>query len=32
MAADGDLVVVMGAGPVWKIGHAFLGRGAGNAR
>ena len=21
---DGDLVVVMGAGPVWKIGHAFL--------
>ena len=27
MAADGDLVVVMGAGPVWKIAHAFLGRG-----
>jgi UDP-N-acetylmuramate--alanine ligase len=26
MAADGDLVVVMGAGPVWKIGHSFLGR------
>jgi UDP-N-acetylmuramate-alanine ligase len=30
MAADGDLVVVMGAGPVWKIAHSFLGRG--NAR
>ncbi|MFM9168995.1 MAG: UDP-N-acetylmuramate--L-alanine ligase [Phycisphaerales bacterium] len=27
MAADGDLVVVMGAGPVWKIGTAFLDRG-----
>jgi UDP-N-acetylmuramate--alanine ligase len=26
MAADGDLVVVMGAGPVWKIAHSFLGR------
>jgi UDP-N-acetylmuramate--alanine ligase len=27
MAADGDLVVVMGAGPVWQVAHAFLGRG-----
>ncbi|MFM9170082.1 MAG: hypothetical protein ACKOTD_08180, partial [Phycisphaerales bacterium] len=32
MAADGDLVVVMGAGPVWKIGHSFLGRANGAAR
>ena len=24
---DGDLVVVMGAGPVWKVGHEFLLRG-----
>jgi UDP-N-acetylmuramate--alanine ligase len=31
MAADGDLIVVMGAGPVWKIGHAFLGRANGGA-
>ncbi len=31
MAADGDLIVVMGAGPVWKIGHAFLGRASGHA-
>jgi UDP-N-acetylmuramate--alanine ligase len=31
MAADGDLVVVMGAGPVWKIAHAFLGRGGAGA-
>lgn len=31
MAADGDLVVVMGAGPVWRIGHAFLGRSGGVA-
>jgi UDP-N-acetylmuramate--alanine ligase len=28
MCADGDLVVIMGAGPVWKIGHEFLARGA----
>ncbi|MFO0963444.1 MAG: UDP-N-acetylmuramate--L-alanine ligase [Phycisphaerales bacterium] len=27
MCADGDLVVIMGAGPVWKIGHDFLARG-----
>jgi UDP-N-acetylmuramate-alanine ligase len=27
ICADGDLVVVMGAGPVWKIGTAFLERG-----
>ncbi len=27
ICADGDLVVVMGAGPVWKIGTAFLDRG-----
>jgi UDP-N-acetylmuramate-alanine ligase len=32
MAADGDLVVVMGAGPVWKIAHSFLGRGNAAAR
>ena len=31
MAADGDLIVVMGAGTVWKIGHAFLGRANGGA-
>jgi UDP-N-acetylmuramate--alanine ligase len=27
LCEDGDLVVVMGAGPVWKIGHEFLRRG-----
>ena len=32
MAADGDLVVTMGAGPVWQIAHAFLGRAGGNAK
>jgi UDP-N-acetylmuramate--alanine ligase len=26
-ACDGDLVVIMGAGPVWKIGAAFIGAG-----
>jgi UDP-N-acetylmuramate-alanine ligase len=29
MAADGDLVVVMGAGPVWEVGRDWLAR-AGN--
>jgi len=28
---EGDLVVVMGAGPVWKIAHAFMGRRVGAA-
>jgi UDP-N-acetylmuramate--alanine ligase len=27
LCEDGDLVVVMGAGPVWQIGHEFLKRG-----
>ncbi len=27
MARDGDLVVIMGAGPVWKVAAAFLERG-----
>jgi UDP-N-acetylmuramate--alanine ligase len=27
MCQDGDLVVIMGAGPVWKIGAAFLAHG-----
>jgi UDP-N-acetylmuramate--alanine ligase len=27
LCEDGDLAVVMGAGPVWKIGHEFLRRG-----
>ncbi len=26
MCRDGDLLVIMGAGPVWKIGHEFLNR------
>jgi UDP-N-acetylmuramate--alanine ligase len=27
MCVDGDLLVIMGAGPVWQVGHGFLGKG-----
>jgi UDP-N-acetylmuramate-alanine ligase len=26
MCRDGDLVVIMGAGPVWQVARQFLGR------
>ena len=31
LCRPGDLLVVMGAGPVWKVGRGYLGRGGGDA-